>query len=188
MYNFNFSYPNGAPAAVLGAMMGLIFVLGIIAIISYIFQALAWYTVAKKRNIEYPWLAWIPVANFYTIGKVGDYFFAKKGNSYNFAVINLIVMAVGTSFSGISGGKGGFFGIVGNICIVAAVVLEYICIYKFLKGVNPQKAVLMLVLGIIFSIAMPFILFSQKDKDDADVYINTSASQPVEPANNNEVQ
>lgn len=159
MYNFNFSYPNGAPAAVLGAMMGLFFVLGII---SYIFQSLAWYTAAKKRNIEYPWLAWIPYAGEYLIGKIGDYYYDREiGKNYHFSIWIICLLAGGTIAP---------FTILliflAPLALIAASVLEYICLYKFFKNVTPDNAVLLIVLCIIFPIAMPFILFAHRNKPD----------------------
>jgi len=49
-----------------GAIAGII-ALGIIALLIviglYVYYALAWMTIAKKRKYKYPWMAWIPFAN-----------------------------------------------------------------------------------------------------------------------------
>ncbi|MCH5304660.1 MAG: hypothetical protein J1E41_07330, partial [Ruminococcus sp.] len=153
-------------------------VLSILAIILYIFQSLALYTIAKKRNIENAWLAWIPLASLYIVGKIGDHFLAKKGKNYNLAIVLLIVAAVAFVCNIIS--SSGFFGAIGGLCSIAAVVLQFICIYQFYKGVNSNSAVVMLVFSIIFSVAMPFILFSQRNKDDEDVYVQPVAAQPTD--------
>ena len=38
----------------------------------YVFTALALYTIAKRRGIHRPWLAWIPFANSWLLGCVSD--------------------------------------------------------------------------------------------------------------------
>ncbi len=41
---------------------------GLISLIAYILIALGLYKAALKRNMQYPWLSWIPVARYYLIG------------------------------------------------------------------------------------------------------------------------
>ena len=43
-----------------------------LGVIVYILQALALYTIAKRREIKKPWLAWIPVVNVWILGSVSD--------------------------------------------------------------------------------------------------------------------
>ena len=46
----------------------------------YVLTALALYTVAKRRGISKPWLAWIPVVNVWLIGSISDqYRYVVKG-------------------------------------------------------------------------------------------------------------
>ena len=40
----------------------------------YIFTALALYTIAKRRGIHNPWLAWVPIANMWLLGCIADHF------------------------------------------------------------------------------------------------------------------
>lgn len=40
----------------------------------YVFTALALYTIAQRRGIHRPWLAWIPVVNVYLLGCVSDHY------------------------------------------------------------------------------------------------------------------
>ena len=47
---------------------------------AYIFMALGLYTIAKKRNLKNPWLAWIPVADLWLLGSISDqYHYVTKG-------------------------------------------------------------------------------------------------------------
>ena len=43
-----------------------------LGVLMYILQALALYTIAKRREIKKPWLAWIPVVNVWILGSVSD--------------------------------------------------------------------------------------------------------------------
>lgn len=43
-----------------------------LGLIVYILQALALYTIAKRREIKKPWLAWIPMVNVWILGSVSD--------------------------------------------------------------------------------------------------------------------
>ena len=40
----------------------------------YIFTALALYTIARRRGIHNPWLAWVPIANAWLLGCIADHF------------------------------------------------------------------------------------------------------------------
>ncbi|NLB52633.1 MAG: hypothetical protein GX808_06810 [Syntrophomonadaceae bacterium] len=55
---------------VFAAFGALIFLFVIIGIALYILSALGLYTMAKRRNMEYAWLAWIPVAQVYILGEI----------------------------------------------------------------------------------------------------------------------
>lgn len=48
------------------------FSVDLVSIAVYIFTALALYTIAKRRGIKNPWLAWIPVTQFWIIGSIAD--------------------------------------------------------------------------------------------------------------------
>lgn len=51
-------------------------------IVSYVLTSLALYTIAKRRGIYHPWLAWIPVANYWLIGSLSDqYQYVVKGRN-----------------------------------------------------------------------------------------------------------
>lgn len=44
----------------------------IFSIATYILTSLALYSIAKRRNISNPWLAWIPVGNLWIMGSISD--------------------------------------------------------------------------------------------------------------------
>ena len=57
------------------AMEGGIFVSSLgptLSLIAYVFTALALYTIAQRRQISKPWLAWIPIVNVWILGSLSD--------------------------------------------------------------------------------------------------------------------
>lgn len=57
---------------------------GIFSVISYILQGMSFYTVAKRRGIEKPWLAWVPIGNTWILGCISDqYRYVAKGQVKN---------------------------------------------------------------------------------------------------------
>ena len=47
---------------------------------TYVLTALGLYTIAQRRGINKPWLAWIPVVNVWTLGCISDqYRYVVKG-------------------------------------------------------------------------------------------------------------
>ena len=52
----------------------------LLSIASYVLTALALYTIARRRELINPWLAWIPVANCWLLGSLSDqYRYVIKG-------------------------------------------------------------------------------------------------------------
>ena len=50
------------------------------AVLSYVFQSLGMYTIAKRRGIHNPWLAWVPVGSSWLLGSISDqYHYVAKG-------------------------------------------------------------------------------------------------------------
>ncbi len=62
--------------AIGAALATLLIVLVIVLIAIYIYFALAWYTIAKKRGHKHPWLAWIPFANIAMWLQMGGFHWA----------------------------------------------------------------------------------------------------------------
>lgn len=55
----------------LGVIAGMLFVFLAVMIVFYIYFAFALMTIAKKTKTKDAWLAWIPIANFYLMLKIG---------------------------------------------------------------------------------------------------------------------
>ena len=64
-------------------MLFVVLIVGFLAfavsVITYVMTSLSLYTIADRRKIRNPWLAWIPVANFWIIGSIADDYDEKNG-------------------------------------------------------------------------------------------------------------
>ncbi len=56
----------------------------LVSIAVYVFIALSLYTIAQRRGISKPWLAWVPVVNVWILGSLSDqYRYVVKGEVKN---------------------------------------------------------------------------------------------------------
>ena len=173
-------------AAVFGVIGLISLALGIVL---YVFLSLSLYTLAKRRGILHPGLAWVPVCGarwimgsladqyvYFTEGKikyqrrlllwleVGMYvllglFFALVGGLVAGAVIQNETQAVTMAIWMLLG----YFLLLAEIIVFA--VFQYIALHKIYKSCDPKNTTLFLVLSILFNITMPFFLFACRKKD-----------------------
>lgn len=78
----------------------------LLSIGSYIFLAVGLYTMAKRRGIRNPWLAWIPVANMWLLGCLSDqYQYVALGQQKNkrktLLTLEIVVMVLAIVVVGI---------------------------------------------------------------------------------------
>ena len=72
----------------------------LLSVATYVLSALALYTVASRRGIRNPWMAWIPVLNVWLLGSLSDqYRYVVKGQVKNkrkaLLILNIINMVLG---------------------------------------------------------------------------------------------
>ena len=77
---------NGDIPAIVSGFIGVFLFIGVAI---YVYWALVWMTIAKKLNYDKPWLAWIPIANFFLLPIL-----AKKGWTWGFILLVPIANAV----------------------------------------------------------------------------------------------
>lgn len=65
-------YVIGVLEAVEEGILSLNFATSGLGVLVYVLQALALYTIAQRRGIKKPWLAWIPVVNVWILGSISD--------------------------------------------------------------------------------------------------------------------
>ena len=179
------------------AQMGMGFVFGIFVIFylfllafsvaCYVIQSIGLYSIAKRRGIHKPWLAWVPVGNVWILGSISDqYQYVVKGQVRNrrkvllgitLGLLALVIGWVAAQVAAVVGSTAGSgFFVVGVLWMVAllifwilaivAAVYQYICYYDLFRSCQKDNAVLYLVLSIFVSIALPVIVFLCRNKDE----------------------
>lgn len=150
----------GFGAGVLVFVFALLFIIGVMWILKYIFESLALYKLMNNRNLDNAFLAWIPVVRHYTFGKIYDNINEKQGKQTNFSIILLILNCIKylpfflhISINGIDiiRTSSGLLGL-------AIMVLELICYNLIFKKYAPNNSGYF-ALTVIFSIIpiVPFI-------------------------------
>ena len=181
MYYSN-NYYDMETALTTAAIIG--FITLAFSILSYVFQGISLYTIAKRRGVGSPVLAWIPLANQYLLGCISDDYQSKaKGKRTNrgmlllaFGITNLVLSIVsnGFSISSITGTSsfnyndllsGAFLGLLTFGISITASVFTYIALHDLYRSCCPERAVVFTVLGIIFSFTIPFFMFSCRNHD-----------------------
>ncbi|HEY8420813.1 MAG TPA: hypothetical protein VIL05_03625 [Thermoclostridium sp.] len=142
MYNGGFGY------FISMAIIGVI-IAAIIGIAFYVFYSYTLYRLAQRRNMEMPWLAWIPIAQMYVIGKL-----VKSVKISNFEIPSLeivlpVAMLAYILLNGIP--------FLGLIISLAYVILLLLSLYNLYMQYVPENAVVYTILSI-FIIPVPFFI------------------------------
>ena len=157
-----------------------------LTVVVYVFQSISLYSVAKRRGIHNPWLAWIPIGNMWLLGCISDqYQYVAKGRGRNtrkfilgFGIATMALAFLGLFQSSMmmlalyqngTNLSGAFMGVFLSLMTmgvsVTACVFEFIALYDYYRSCNPENATVFLVLSILFTITMPFFMFADRKKD-----------------------
>ena len=146
----------------------------------YVFTALSLYTIARRRGISAPWLAWVPVANLWVLGSLSDqYRYLTQGQMKHKRIALLVWECVSYGMLGIIFGAllvaiwGSVAAIVTLLSMVFVVlvlaivyaVLYFMALYDVYASCDPQNAALYLVLSIFFRFLVPVFLFISRDME-----------------------
>lgn len=142
MYNF---------LAVLGIF---IFIFGIIGVTLYVLYSYSLYKMAVKQGIENPWLAFIPIAQTYTLGRL-----IKNLKVFDFEIPRIEVVLPVAALIVLVFNNVDF---IGGLLSLANFILMLFALNKLYKMYKPESATLYTILSIL-AIPVPFILFSLKD-------------------------
>ena len=200
MYYGNGSLDSVAAGEAIALSLGILgivlFFVSAIYIVFYIFESIGLYTMAKRRGIRYPGLAWVPIANLWIMGSLADNYMdvtelRKTKSRYILLWLNIVIMFLSLVAAILflapnweiiteAANEGRFvtgayvlnmFGAIG-ICLVIWVVaviemvFTYIALYRIFKSCQPSNAVLYLILSIFVNVSLPFILFAVRNKDE----------------------
>ncbi len=171
------------PALLVGLLVFLL-VMMVWALVCYVLTAAGFCAVAKRRGINNPWLAWIPIANYWIIGSISDqYQYVVKGKVTNRRKVLLILQIVSGVVSGIVSGAISMATLISEDAgvglatvnmltsfltlgiSIAQMIFYYMSLYDYYSSCCPKNNVLLLVLGIFFSWLQPFFIFFNRKKD-----------------------
>ena len=146
MYDYSYSYSSGdaeASIAVLGSMLIISLVIGLIF---YIFESVGLYTLAKRRGIHNPGLAWVPVARDWVMGSLSDQYALRLGQHKGYRRILPILGAVVTILAVLILS----FSLQFVVRLASGDPVLYAQLYQ--ASNNPEEAVL-----LIFGSVVPFV-------------------------------
>lgn len=154
----------------------IVLVFGAVYLPGYVLNGIGLYAIAKRRGIDHPWIAWIPLGNLWLLGCISDQYQAiVKGKQKNkrtilllllLAVLALYGLMMGMLSAGTDNALPFLLMFVPMWCAAAAaVVIGFVAMYDLYVSCDPKNAVLFLVLSIVLSVTQPFFLFACRKKD-----------------------
>ena len=158
---------------------------GVVPLLSlavYVFTALSLYTIARRRGLNCPWLAWIPVADLWLVGSLSDqYRYLTQGQVKHKRIVLLILKAVTLALTGglvgaviwLAASSGSAAAVVTMLVMalldagaaIALTVLNFMALYDIYASCTPENATVYLVLSIFFKVLKPIFLFISRDAD-----------------------
>ena len=175
--------------AFLGVAIVILLVVLAVALVGYVLSSIGIYTIAKRRGIHNPWLAWLPIGNHWILGCISDqYQYVVKEKVKNkrkvLLILNIVSIAVNIALQVASNAAlmtlfmdGSQDGILAGSAIgmasslicsginIASMVFYYMALYDLYSSCAPQNNVVYLVFSIIFRVTEPFFLFFIRNKD-----------------------
>lgn len=157
-----------------------------VSVAAYVLQSLGYYTIAERRGIKRPWLAWLPIGNLWILGSISDqYQYVTKGKVKNrrklllglscgllvFCVVWIVAMIAFAVMAGLMGDGlvVGLIGIFGGLLLMAVaiteVVVQFICLYDLYRSCTPDNAVLYLILSLVVNWVIPLFVFICRKQD-----------------------
>lgn len=119
--------------AIIGAIFGLIV---------YVLTALGLHTLAKRAGIEPAWIAWIPICQWYLIGRlIGNRIFGIDHAGWILVLAPFVAALIAMVTPDI----------VGSILTLLVYILEVAAYYTLFKIYKPNSAVLYTISGFIIT-------------------------------------
>lgn len=163
-----------------------------LAFVNYIMTALSLYTIAKRRDISNPWMAWIPYVNVWTLGSIVKQYDSKNGinRKWNVVLLTLELLTVGSAvaiFAVIIGSafstlmlSENFYpdtewalGLILPLIVLYFVsvfislvylVCSYICTYKVFESTVPEKSLKYFIISAIVPLGSGICLMLCRNK------------------------
>ena len=159
------------------------------SVIAYILTGKSLSAIARRRGIDKPWLAWVPVGCDWLLGCISDQYryvtFGEESNRRGkllkmniflmaIAVVILILSGVMCAIGVLSGSEDVILAMALFMMVLAygmipvAVVYSinyYKSMFDLFRSCDPDKSLIYLLVSIFASFPLPFFLHSCKEKD-----------------------
>lgn len=158
-----------------------------ISIAQYVLHSMALYKISKKRNLKNSFLAWIPVASYWTLGNIADDIDGDRnlkskfrkvlltlgiiliGAAILFFIVFFVLMAV-AAMASVNGYMPETTSITVAIIMYAVLiplafasmateVIMYLCYFKIYEGILPEKRIKYFLLSMLVPLALPICLY-----------------------------
>ncbi len=134
------------------AFFGAFFFIAIIfAIGSYVLAALGLYTMAQNRQLENAWVAWIPVAQLYILGKL-----IRTLNIGGYEIPQIELVLPGVAVAGVVLGA---IPLIGTLIAIASAVVSLFALYKLYSMHRPEQATLYMILSVVIPFMGPVFIY-----------------------------
>lgn len=146
----------------MGGFVFLLFAI-IIGIVLYLLASIGLYGLAKSENTGNEWLAFIPILNFYIIGKILR---EIKIGGYTIPMLELVLPLASIAVP-IAGNILGIAPILGTLVeallYLAYLVFSILVMYNFFKRYKGDQATLMTVVSVVLFFMWPIYLFNLRN-------------------------
>lgn len=83
-YDYGLGLDESGTVGILVFYLIYYLVAGGLGIASYVLRSLGTYTIAKRRGLNHPWMAWVPVLDYWLLGSISDqYQYVVNGKNKN---------------------------------------------------------------------------------------------------------
>lgn len=159
------------------------------AVVAYILTGKSLSAIARRRGIEKPWLAWVPVGCDWLLGCISDQYryvtfgeeSNRRGKLLKTNIVLLVIAAVVLIFSGVMCVMAAF-GVSDDAVLVMALFMMalaygmipvavvysinyYKSMFDLFRSCDPDKSLVYLLVSIFASYPLPFFLYSCRNKD-----------------------
>lgn len=184
--------PEEAGFGVVLALLLVYFVCFAVAVTSYVLTSLSVYTIAKRRNLSNPFLAWIPCIGVWTLGAIADDYDVRTGGKLRnwrkvllaislistvgvvFMTVFMIVVSFAIAVAGQSGqiapamiGSFVVTYVVFFVAVMLSTALSYlsiICLYKLFESTVYEKALKYTIISLVVPLGCPILLMMCRNK------------------------
>lgn len=160
-------------AGLMGVLLTGLGIALLLALVFYVLESLALYSIAKRRGIRNPGLAWVPVGSSWIKGCVSDQFvYVTKGKLQNRRklLLGLEIGAIALSLAAsilelLLPAAGILFRLVVFGVRIGAGVIGSLALYDLYASCEPGRGVLYLVLSLTLGVTKPFLMFACRNQD-----------------------